>query len=78
MENTQQTPKEEAQVPEAVPPLAVHSEDVKHVPLYPFEAPQAEFGNVTTLKTDKILPPLACSCSSSNKVLFSDNTVMAR
>ena len=26
IENTQQTPKEEAQVPEAVPPLLVHSE----------------------------------------------------
>ena len=26
MENTQHTPKEEAQVPEAVPPLLVHSE----------------------------------------------------
>ena len=25
MENTQHTPKEEAQVPEAVPPLLVHS-----------------------------------------------------
>ena len=26
IENTQHTPKEEAQVPEAVPPLLVHSE----------------------------------------------------
>jgi hypothetical protein len=30
---TQQTPKDEAQVPDAVPPLLVHSEAVKHVPL---------------------------------------------
>ena len=28
MENTQPTPKEEAQVPEAVPPLLEHSEEV--------------------------------------------------
>ena len=51
IENTQHTPKEEAQVPEAVPPLLEHSEEVKHVPLYPLEAPHAELGNVTTLNT---------------------------
>ena len=51
MENTQHTPKEEAQVPEAVPPLASHSDEVKQVPLYPLEAPQAELGKVTTLNT---------------------------
>ena len=51
MENTQHTPKEEAQVPEAVPPLLEHSEAVKQVPLYPLEAPHAELGKVTTLNT---------------------------
>ena len=28
IENTQHTPKEEAQVPEAVPPFVVHSEGI--------------------------------------------------
>ena len=51
MVNTQHTPKEEAQAPEAEPPLASHSEAVKQVPLYPLEAPQAELGKVTTLNT---------------------------
>ena len=51
IENTQHTPKEEAQVPEAVPPLLEHSEEVKQVPLYPLEAPQGELGKVTTLNT---------------------------
>ena len=59
MENTQHTPKEEAQVPEAVPPLASHSEEVKQVPLYPLEAPQAELGKVTTLNTLRTLPSLS-------------------
>ena len=59
MENTQHTPNEEAQVPEAVPPLASHSDEVKQVPLYPLEAPQAELGNVTTLNTLRTLPSLS-------------------
>jgi len=48
---TQQTPNEEAQVPDAVPPLLVHSDAVKQVPLYPVEAPHAMLGKVTTLNT---------------------------
>ena len=58
MENTQHTPKDEAQVPEAVPPLASHSEAVKQVPLYPLEAPQAVLGKVTTLNTLSTLSSL--------------------
>ena len=65
MENTQHTPKEEAQVPEAEPPLASHSEAVKQVPLYPFEALQAELGKVTTLNTLSRRSALSDSLSSS-------------
>ena len=65
MENTQHTPKEEAQVPEAEPPLASHSEAVKQVPLYPLEALQAELGNVTTLNTLSRRSALSESFSSS-------------
>ena len=50
-ENTQQTPNDEAHVPDADPPLAVHSVLVKHVPLNPLAAPHASLGNFTTLKT---------------------------
>ena len=37
-ENTQQTPNDEAQAPDAEPPLDVHSEEVKQVPLSPLSA----------------------------------------
>ena len=42
-------PKDEAQDPEDVPPLELHSELVKQVPLNPFEAPHGELGNRMTL-----------------------------
>ena len=44
----QQTPNPEAHVPVAVPPLAEHSADVKHVPLSPVVVLQPELGNRTT------------------------------
>ena len=54
-ENTQQTPNDDAHVPDADPPLEVHSVLVKHVPLNPLAAPHASLGNFTTLKTLRIL-----------------------
>ena len=42
MLNTQHTPKEEAQVPEAAPPRVVHSVAVKHVPLNPLRVDMLE------------------------------------
>ena len=59
MEKTQQTPKDEAQVPEAVPPRVLHLEEVKQVPLNPLVAPQASLGKVTTLKTLRYFPSLS-------------------
>ena len=67
-EKTQQTPKEEAQAPEADPPSDVHSEAVKQVPLNPVVLSQAELGNFTTLKTDSpfsLLPALSSTSASS-------------
>ena len=74
MENTQHTPKEEAQVPEAVPPLASHSEEVKQVPLYPLEAPQAELGKVTMLNTLRTLPSLSAWVSVEATTTGINNT----
>ena len=54
--HTQQTPKAEAQFPEATPPFAEHSASVKQTPIFPSEAGQASFLNFTiwkTLKTEK-------------------------
>ena len=48
-ENTQQTPKPEAQEPEDEPPKALHSEAVQQVPLKLLALPQAVLGNRTTL-----------------------------
>ena len=45
MLNTQHTPKEEAQVPEAAPPRLVHSVAVKHVPLNPLRVDMLEKEN---------------------------------
>ena len=53
-EKTQHTPNDEAHVPDADPPLEVHSVLVKHVPLNPLAAPHASLGNFTTLKTLRI------------------------
>jgi len=52
-EKTQQTPNDEAHVPDEEPPLAEHSEAVKQVPFLPFDAPHGSFGNLTTLNTLK-------------------------
>ena len=49
-------------IPDDDPPLLMHSVFVKHVPLYPFAAPQGSFGNFTTLKT--------LSCFSALKNIF--------
>ena len=50
-ENTQQTPNDEAQAPDAEPPLDVHSEEVKQVPLSPLSALQTSLGKEITLNT---------------------------
>ena len=49
---TQQTPNPEAHVPVAVPPLAEHSADVKHVPLSPVVVLQPALRNRTTENSD--------------------------
>jgi hypothetical protein len=50
---TQQTPKPEAQEPEATPPLLLHSASVKQTPLFPSLAGQSPFWNLTIWKTLK-------------------------
>lgn len=50
---TQQTPKEFAQVPEAVPPYPEHSRLVKHVPFKLLLPVHCEFANLMTLKSGK-------------------------
>ena len=51
---TQQTPNPAAQFPEAVPPLSLHSVEVKHVPFRPaLDEVHPSFLKVTTLKSEK-------------------------
>ena len=55
--NKQQTPKPEAQLPEAVPPLSLHSEAVQQTPTvaFSFWVVHASLSNWTTEKRDRPL-----------------------